>query len=136
MFSEALGKSMLWEKGFKIGWMKEKVNSVPPILLSLSDRVLCKDIYIILFSFIMKEWYYRTFYNDILSFLLRDTLVIYFLQKLQKSSVICQKGESQNGCCKKTKHAKFSEKRTFLTPWYANVCVYFISTLQEQWCWN
>ena len=33
------------------------------------------------------------------------------------SSVIRQKGESQNGCFKKTKHAKFSEKRTFLTPW-------------------
>ena len=26
------------------------------------------------------------------------------------------KGESQNGYFKKTKHAKFSEKRTFLTP--------------------
>ena len=37
------------------------------------------------------------------------------------SSVIRQKGESQNGCFKKTKHAKFSEKRTFLTPWYAHV---------------
>ena len=33
-------------------------------------------------------------------------------------SVISQKGESQNGCFKKTKHAKFSEKRTFLTLWY------------------
>ena len=30
-------------------------------------------------------------------------------------------GESQNGCFKKIKHAKFSEKRTFLTPWYAHV---------------
>ena len=29
------------------------------------------------------------------------------------SSVIRQKGEYQNGYCKKTKHAKFSEKRTF-----------------------
>ena len=27
-----------------------------------------------------------------------------------KLSVIKQKGESQNGCLKKTKHAKFSEK--------------------------
>ena len=26
------------------------------------------------------------------------------------SSIISQKGESQNGCFKKTKHAKFSEK--------------------------
>ena len=31
------------------------------------------------------------------------------------SPVIMQKGESQNGCFKKTKHAKFSEKQTFLT---------------------
>ena len=31
-------------------------------------------------------------------------------------SVMRQKGESQNGCFKKTKHVKFSEKRTFLTP--------------------
>ena len=37
------------------------------------------------------------------------------------STVIRQKGESQNGCFKKTKHAKFSEKRRFLTPWYAHV---------------
>ena len=40
---------------------------------------------------------------------------------IEKTSVIRQKGESQNGCFKKTKHAKFSEKRTFLTPWYAHV---------------
>ena len=39
----------------------------------------------------------------------------------QSSSVIRQKGEPQNGCFKKTKHAKFSEKRTFLTPWHAHV---------------
>ena len=32
-----------------------------------------------------------------------------------------QKGESQNGCFKKTKHAQFSDKWTFLTPWYAHV---------------
>ena len=36
------------------------------------------------------------------------------------TSVIGQKYESQNGCFKKTKYAKFSEKRTFLTPWYAH----------------
>ena len=43
-----------------------------------------------------------------------------------KSSVLRQKGESQNGCFKKTKHTKFSEKRTFLTPWYAHTrtCAY------------
>ena len=32
------------------------------------------------------------------------------------ASVIRQKGESQNGCLKKAKHAKISEKQTFLTP--------------------
>ena len=32
------------------------------------------------------------------------------------SSVIRQKGESQNGCFVKTKHVTFSEKRTFITP--------------------
>ena len=37
------------------------------------------------------------------------------------SSVIGQKGESQNGGNEKTKHAKFSEKRILLTPWYAHV---------------
>ena len=36
------------------------------------------------------------------------------------SSVIRQKGESQNGCFNKTKHAKFSEKQTFLTSWYTD----------------
>ena len=44
-----------------------------------------------------------------------------------KSSVIRQKGESQNGCFKKTKHAKFYEnyeKRTFLPPdMHTYVCV-------------
>ena len=38
---------------------------------------------------------------------------------VNKSSAIRQKGESRNGCYKKTKHAKFPEKRTFLTPAYA-----------------
>ena len=36
-----------------------------------------------------------------------------------------QKGESQNGCFKKTRHTKFSEKRTFLTRWYTHtyICI-------------
>ena len=39
-------------------------------------------------------------------------------------SVIRQKkGESQNEYYKKTKPARFSEKRTFLTPWYGHVHV-------------
>ena len=40
----------------------------------------------------------------------------YLLQPMTNSSVIKQKGESQNGGNKKTKHAKFSEKQTLLTP--------------------
>ena len=39
-------------------------------------------------------------------------------------SVISQKGESQNRCFKKTKHAKFTKKRTFLTPWYSHLPVW------------
>ena len=45
--------------------------------------------------------------------------VVCFWNQTTKSSVIRQKGESQNRSSKKTKHAKFSEKRTFLTSWYA-----------------
>ena len=39
-----------------------------------------------------------------------------------------QEGKSQDGCFKKTKHAKFSEKCTFLTPWCLSggkKCAYF-----------
>ena len=42
-------------------------------------------------------------------------------------SVIRQKGESQSGCFKKTKHVKCSEKRTFLTPCYAHI-ICFLET--------
>ena len=49
----------------------------------------------------------------LLEFILRN---LQYVGKLKTSLlVIRQKGESQNGCLKKTKHAKFSEKRTFLT---------------------
>ena len=40
-----------------------------------------------------------------------------------KTSAIRQKSESQSGCYKKTKHIKFSTKRTFLTPY---VCAYLV----------
>ena len=46
----------------------------------------------------------------------------------QKSSVIRQNNLSQNGCFKKTKHAKFSKERTILTPWYAHVDVSLTNT--------
>ena len=41
----------------------------------------------------------------------------------KNSLVIRQKNKSQNGRYKKTKHAKFSEKRMFLTLWYVHVRV-------------
>ena len=58
-------------------------------------------------------------------FLVKDTNVCNYADEttfyaynsnLHNSSVIRQKGESQNGCFKKTKHAKFSEKQLFPTP--------------------
>ena len=47
--------------------------------------------------------------------------IIWKLSECIKSSLIRQKCESQNGCFKKTKQAKFSKKQIFLTPWY--MCV-------------
>ena len=55
--------------------------------------------------------YVWTFFN-----IMHERIELYNVDILQFSSVIRQKGESQNGCYKKTKHAKFSEKGTFLTP--------------------
>ena len=43
-------------------------------------------------------------------------IMIFVKNIFDKSSVTWQKGESQNRGNKNTKHAKFSEKRTFLTP--------------------
>ena len=44
------------------------------------------------------------------------TRFIWFPSKLGLNSpVIRQKGETQNWCFKKTKHVKFSVKRTFIT---------------------
>ena len=34
-----------------------------------------------------------------------------------------KKGDSKNKCFRKARHVKFSEKRTFLTPWYAHFCI-------------
>ena len=45
-----------------------------------------------------------------LAFLKTDILVF------DNVSVVRPKDESHNGCSKKTKHAKFSKKQTFLTP--------------------
>ena len=44
------------------------------------------------------------------------------------ASIISQKGESQNGCFKKTKPAKFFEKWTFLTPWWFEIRLFYLIT--------
>ena len=58
------------------------------------------------------------------------TLVVFFISSIvgnniRKSSVRRQKGESQNGCFKETKHVKFSEKRTFRTCVSGSKCSFF-----------
>ena len=83
----------------------------------------------------------RTEFRDSISFLISNNLLVEIdpnpealctnIKSLSsawnnwkdKQSVIRQKDESQYGCFKKTKQAKFSEKQTFLTPWYAHACV-------------
>ena len=53
-----------------------------------------------------------------------NIIIVFLLLKLNRLSLITQKGESQNGGNKKAKYAKFSEKRTFLTcayQWVRNV---------------
>ena len=64
--------------------------------------------------------------------------------KSYKLSVIRQKGKSQNGCFKKTKHVKFSTEQTWLTPWYTHVHVrirkWNMFVFRKIWCtlfsWN
>ena len=46
------------------------------------------------------------------------------LKTYTNSSVIREKGESQNRCFKKRKHTKFFEKKIFFTPWYPLTCAY------------
>ena len=53
-----------------------------------------------------------------------NIIIVFLLSKLNRLSLITQKGESQNGGNKKAKYAKFSEKQTFLTcayQWVRNV---------------
>ena len=45
------------------------------------------------------------------------------IQSINTSLGIRQKGESRNGCFKKAKHAKISEKQIFLTPSYTHARV-------------
>ena len=43
-----------------------------------------------------------------------------YIANMDISLVIMQKGESQSGCFRQTKHAKFSGKQTFLNPRYVS----------------
>ena len=89
-------------------------------LISLK-RILCKrnsmphETVNLILKTIMSEFTIKTIWVT--------KAMLLFIRKLLE---IRQKRESQNGCFKKTKHAKFSEKRTFLTLWYAHVrtCAY------------
>ena len=68
----------------------------------------------------MKNTCYGGYWTPLLSKFLKNA----FSENMNwSSSVIRQKGGSQNGYFKKTKHAKFSEKRTFLNPWHVHVRV-------------
>ena len=53
------------------------------------------------------------------SFILTGATSFKVFRKIySNTSELKQMGESKNGCYKKTKHAKFSEKQTILIPWY------------------
>ena len=96
--------SRFWPKGWPV-----EVKDWPIIKFSQKTENLSKMVWGVLFL---------TFCSQYQSL----RIVVMLAKELQFiTSVIRQKGESQNGCFKKTKHAKFSEKQTFLTPWYAHV---------------
>ena len=65
----------------------------------------------------LKEYFLRNQWRKLVDWFLYDGKINL------KSSLVKQKGKSQSGDNKKTKHNKFSKKRTFLTPWYAHVRV-------------
>ena len=58
-------------------------------------------------------------------------LNISLLEHYYIPSATRQKGESQNGCYKRTKYAKFSEKQTFFTSWYTHVQMFVFWKI---WC--
>ena len=64
--------------------------------------------------------YHKTDWDSINSLLSKQLDILQYqifnLRSSNNSSVIRQKGESQNGCFKKTKHAKFSEKTNISNP--------------------
>ena len=75
-------------------------------------------------AFVIRSFYSSEFLTKNYSFILKLFLIFtatyffndYFYCLYYISSAIRQKGESQSGCYRKTKHAKYSEKQIFLTP--------------------
>ena len=65
---------------------------------------------------------------SLFKFLVCPSHSIFAVYRGNNSSVIRQKGESQNRCVKKTKHAKFSEKRTISYP-LIRTCIHFSENL-------
>ena len=90
-------------------------NDIPAKVISIDDRPF-ESFYVELY-FRKKKWLLNCSSNP------KHSSVESHLESLSKSldslssksSVIWQKGKSQNGGNKNTKHAKFSEKRTFFT---------------------
>ena len=64
------------------------------------------------------KFFYLNFQNFQFVFSILKKIVSISLTVFFNTSVIRQKGESENRCFKKTKPAKFSGKQTFLTPRY------------------
>ena len=90
----------------------KSVFVLPVLDRRLSTNIIITTIYLYFF-------YPPEQVNLWLNFLKHVWFVMYgsicFQEIFLISPVIRQKGESQNGCSKKTKHVKLSKKRTFLT---------------------
>ena len=92
-----------------IGYCWNHAQNFEKCFLFFLDNVFWKISFSLFCRIIIPSWYRFVFEGKVMVW-------SYWLT----SSVIRQKDESQNGCFKRTKHAKFSEKRTFLTLWYAS----------------
>ena len=105
--------------GKSFDWKGESSNE------ELSFLVICTYFlisfhYCISYIFILSQYYFENFSKGphlYFSQISRLSLISLYC----KLSVIRETGKAQNGGHNKTKHAKFSEKQTFLTPWHAQV---------------
>ena len=92
------------------------------------------------FAFFIDLWLNIQITSYVITIFTRKPIIILttalFSFLKENSSIIWQKGESQNGSLKKTKHTEFSEKRIFLTCLYAQVRVYNGLTYWQSLLWN